>query len=176
MYFHHNVQKMSSETKDKVGEWLVQDTDKLRLKNKEHKEWRWAHKLIEAILPMAAQLKEVTISEIDTIRVFLYLIIEAGETPQTSSVIVSIVPVGSDGKMGTPSRQIQDQEQARDLVASFFCDFPDAVVSTVSDSPEKSGVPLRLLNHHDRNAKRHVTLNNLLECIERQHYKLGIAV
>jgi len=153
--------------------WLQNSAEDLISKNKgKHQNWLSALTTVDAATPSLSKVGEGYLSEDGDIRVFLFLMLDE----KSKDVLCSIVTPGSTQDPSDPSDPSQEfqvrlqvsGDTARDLAASFMCDFPNALFSV------DAGLPLVMF--FENKEKRFVTLHNVIEAMENKQSKLVIAI
>jgi hypothetical protein len=127
---------------------------------------------VDAVTPCLQKVGEGYLSETGDIQVFLYVALDVKEKKVLASITVN------DTTAFKVLSTVYDEE-AKELLAAFCCDFPDALFSV------EDGLPVMMFIHVTSAApgilpgeklKRYVTLNNLLECSHNKWNQLTIAV
>jgi hypothetical protein len=145
------------------NKWLVQKEEILLEQGRKHEHFQTARSVTQAVSPVLLQLGEAFVSPIEQCSVFLYLIWE------DNRLLVSVVPIQNNGSFGDARICIEDETKARDLVAAYLCDFPDAVFSV------RGGMPVRM-KQSGVAQERFITLNNVLDGIKQGYPQFGVYV
>ena len=138
--------------------------DLIKTAKTSNKNWVLAERTVEAVTPSLMKVLEGYVSEAGDIEIFLYVALD----PSTNRVLASIVEAKQNADGFQPCLTAYDQE-AKELIAAFLCDFPDALFSV------EGGLPL-ILFVVEAKTKRYVTLNNMLEAAQNKHLKMCIAI
>ena len=145
--------------------WLSKTPSELVDGRRQYQYFPLALKTVDAVTPSLSKVGEGYLSEMGDIEVFLYVVLDN----QNKRVLVSIVkPSESEEKGFTPLHTVYD-EAAKDLVAAFLCDFPDALFSI------EGGKPL-VMFLQELKLKRFITLNNMIEAAQNKCKKICVAV
>jgi hypothetical protein len=144
--------------------WLTLKPEDLITSAKDNKHFRLALTTVDAVTPSLMKMAEGYLSESGDIEVFLYVALDES----SKRVLASIVLPTEDEKGFQPRSTCYD-EQARDLIASFLCDFPNSLFSV------EGGLPLVLFMQEQR-LKRFVTLNNMIEAGQLGTKRVVVAV
>ena len=176
--------------------WLSRSAADLVQAAKKHKNFSLAERTVDAVTPCLTKMSEGYVSEAGDIEVFLYMAIDT----ESKKVLASIVKQSAsttDSKEATTEtekpasktdlvpRATVYNEDAKDLVAAFLCDFPDALFSVEGGMPVVMFIEATVPKGTSSSAKgivpgeklkRYVTLNNMLEAVENKWYKMCIAV
>lgn len=158
--------------------WIAGPNDDLVATAKSSKNWSTALATVDAVANVLAKTTEVFVSEVGDVESFLYV-----TAPRKGKVHVSVVAKNTtnpanDEESSDPFTVLRSVEDAgaRDLVAAFLCDFPNAVFTV------DGGHPLWLFIHQQgapKNAppdKKWVTLANFVTAAAAGHTQFGIAV
>ncbi len=146
--------------------WLAEDAASLiQTAKTSSKHFATALTTVDAVTPALTKMTEGYVSESGDIAVFLYVAFD--ET--NKRVLASIVLPNDDSDEDFKPRLTVYDEQARELIAAFLCDFPDALFSVDGGKPLVMFIP-------DAKLKRFVTLSNMLEAVANKWSKLCVAV
>ena len=144
--------------------WLSTLPAELIASCKTHRNWKLACTVVEAATPVIQKMKEVYVSEVGNIDLFLYVTMDMSQ----NAVLASIIRCEKDHNNMTPLHSVENEE-VKDLVAAFVCNFPDATFSI------DGGIPLQLFIKKP-NLIRYVTLNNFLDAAANKWTEFAIAV
>jgi hypothetical protein len=175
--------------------WLSLSAADLIKAGKKHKNFNLAERTVDAVTPCLTKLSEGYVSEAGDIEVFLYMAIDTESKKVLASIVKQSAP--KDTQPSTEDEKTEQSktdlvprvtvydEEAKDLVASFVCDFPDALFSVEGGMPVVMFIDVGVPKGTAASAKgvvpgeklkRYVTLNNMLEAVENKWYKMCIAV
>lgn len=150
--------------KTNAERWLKEPASTLCKEAKEKKQyWSLAERTVEAVTPVLQKMKEGFLSEVEDIQVFVHVLYE----DTSGEVLASIVMQDDNGERHP--REVLHNQEAKELVAAFLCDFPDALFSI------DGGLPL-VLFIKQAHLKRYVTLNNMIEAAQNKWTQFAIAV
>ena len=149
--------------------WIHGPNDILVTAAKATSDWGTANATVDAVRNVLVKTGEVFVSEVGDVDVFLYV-----TTPIANKVHASVVTRDPDNA-DKPFKVLRDSENngARELVAAFLCDFPNAVFTL------SGGKPLWLFIHNEVSKvpdKKWVTLANVAAAVRSGNTKFAIAV
>lgn len=151
--------------------WLSLAPPKLIEAVKPLKHFKLATTTVEAVSPSLSKMGEGYLSETGDIEVFLFVSLD----DQSKRVLASIVrpsvaaeAKASDDKGFAPIHTTYDEE-AKELIAAFLCDFPNALFSV------EGGLPLVMFLPEVK-LKRYITLNNMIDAAAQNCRKMCVAV
>lgn len=155
--------------------WANLSSDELiATARKENKHFNLALRTVEVVTPSLMKIHEGYLSNTgEDIKQFLHILLD----PDANQVVVSVV----DNATFEPRFSLCDNN-AKDLMAAFLCDFPDAIFSLdqgympllFAEIPVGNTVPGYIPGEL---VKRHITLNTMLEIVQNKwHSKLSVRI
>lgn len=143
--------------------WISNTIDSLVSSANKSSDWSTALATVDAISNVLAKFGEVYISEAGDVEVFLFV-----TNPEKGKIFAAIVKKDATTGEFVPIRQT-DAAGARELAASFICDFPNAVMTL------DGGQPLWLFIK-EADEKLWLTLDNMAKSVRAGHTKFAVAV
>lgn len=148
----------------RIVNWLHDDVDKLIRYNEENERFSLAMKIYDVSRPVLMTERVVYISEKDLVQIFL--LVQLHE--EDKRLEASIMHIDKETNEFIERTKV-DGQRAKKMIASFFCDFPEAVMSV------DQGVVVWLIVE-EHNQKMWLSLENLWHAHKGGATKFFVAV